>query len=269
MFKSPHFWKVWLPPHIMALIGLWFYHDGDTLFYFLCFYVLLSGLGIAVGFHRYLSHRAFTTNWFWRELMLYTGCLACQGAPVFWVALHRGLHHAFTDTERDPHSPIHGRWQAYQGYSFDAEAMNVPLRAAGDLLRDKSISNYWTRWMSNHYPQFLWTAWIAYGALSWYFDVPQLFVGLVCAQVWAINQEAIINLFGHSNWLGAKPDFKTGDLSVNRPWLALITWGQALHNNHHHNASIADFAFYKRSWWWVDPSMLIVALIRTNKDVKL
>lgn len=256
MLKNPHFWKVWLPPHVLALGGLLaFGVDALTLLVAFISYCLISGLGVAVGLHRFFSHKAFETSKLWEQLMLYFGCMACHGNPLFWVALHRGLHHRYADTEKDPHAPLHGLWHSYQGYAFSLDASSVPLRAGADFLRHKD----W-QWTVTHYHKVVWLSWIVLAALA-YLVSPALLVGVALAQVWAIHQEAIVNLVGHLPGLGAYRNYETDDHSVNRPVLGLVTWGQALHNNHHGDAGDPNFG--SRRWYELDPSMLWIGMIRS------
>lgn len=256
IMKSSHFWKTWLPPHVLAVMGA--LHVGwswSLLILFLVWYALISGLGVAVGLHRYFSHRSFETHPFWEQVMLYFGTLACHGHALFWIALHRGLHHTKSDTPEDPHSPVvHGFWTAYQGYAFDPGlAKVVPIRRASDFLRHPE----W-QWNVKHYHGFLYLTWGICGALA-VLGYPLILVSLALAQVWAIHQEAVVNVMGHTPGFGAYRTFTTTDQSVNRPWLALITWGQSLHNNHHGDAASPNFAHSKHEF---DPSMLWVRLIQ-------
>jgi fatty-acid desaturase len=262
MLKSLHFWRVWLPPHIFAIIGWsqlgW---DWRILAVFLVCYTFISGLGVAVGLHRFFSHKAFKTTNFWEQAMLYSGMLACHGNPLFWVALHRGLHHRYSDTEKDPHSPVaHSLWHSYQGYAFDPTLpKQVPIRAGADFLRRSD----W-QWSVSNYHSVLWATWGLVFLISLLFGTWWLFVGFVTAQVWAIHQEALVNVVGHKSWLGAYrnwPDHK--DQSVNRPILGLFTWGQALHNNHHARAADANFGGDR--WYEFDPSMLWIKVIQHKK----
>lgn len=262
IFKSLHFWRVWLPPHVGVACGLWYYGGTNVWWTAFTAYVFISGLGVAVGLHRYFSHKSFDTHRFWQQLMLYMGCLACHGNPLFWVALHRGLHHRFADTERDPHSPVtHGWWTAYQGYAFDPSlTKQVPIRAGTDFLRHSS----W-QWSVKHYHKVLWSTWLVVGAVAYWLDAPWLMIGLCCAQTYAIHQEALVNLVGHTSGFGSYVSHHhTGDKSVNRNWLGWITWGQSLHNNHHHVPNDYDFAqnvTYNKEF---DPSVLWINLIRTR-----
>lgn len=257
MLKNSHFWKVWLPPHLFLLGGVIFAPDWKIAVVGFIFYTLISGLGVAVGLHRFFSHKAFKTNKFWEQMMLFFGCLACHGNPLFWVALHRGLHHRYSDTEKDPHSPVvHSWWTAYQGYAFDPKLVDtVPIRAGADFLRHPE----W-QWTVKHYHKVLWGTWLLMAVISafvgWW-----LFVGFAAAQVWAIHQEAIVNVLGHTKGFGAYRNYEdTKDFSVNRPILGLITWGQSLHNNHHGNAGSPDFGSVR--WYEFDPSMLWIYSIQ-------
>lgn len=259
MFYSRHFWTVWLVPHVFVILFLLYYdlHWAPTLISFGVSYCLISGLGIAVGFHRYFSHGAFQTNRLWQQLMLICGCLACHGHPLFWVALHRGGHHRWSDTEKDPHSPSAGIWHAYQGYAFDPRVIAaISLKSASSFMRHKE----W-QWVVPNYHTIVNVGWLITGLVSiWW---PSVAFGFVCAQVWAIHQEAVVNVLGHTRGFGAYVNYATRDRSVNRPLLGLFTWGQALHNNHHGDPANPNFGSVK--WWELDPSMLWIQLIRNDK----
>jgi fatty-acid desaturase len=261
MLKSLHFWRVWLPPHVIACLSFYYAPSWSVLAAFLVFYTLISGLGVAVGLHRYFSHKSFTTrSSAWDQLMLYFGILACHGNPLFWVALHRGLHHRFADTAKDPHSPVvNSWWKSYQGYAFDpALVSKVPIRAGADFLRHPD----W-QWSVKHYHKVLWGTWLIAAAVSAYFNSPWFVLGLAAAQVWAIHQEALVNLVGHLDGCGSYRCYDTDDHSVNRNILGLFTWGQSLHNNHHGDAGNPDFAQMEKfpGRWAFDPSMIWIRFI--------
>lgn len=254
MLKSRHFWTVYLPPHLLAAFGLWQCSVSEWFPFALMFYCLISGLGIAVGFHRYFSHSAFKTSKFWQQAMLYFGCLACHGNPLFWVALHRGNHHRYSDRTGDPHSPKDGLWHAYQGYTWEPETLAlVSPRSAGSFLRETS----W-RWSVTYYNTTIYTTWSVAILSYWLLGSWALLAGLAVAQVWAIHQEAVVNVLGHTTGFGAYRNFPTDDSSVNRPVLGLLTWGQSLHNNHHAYPGDPNFA---AKAWEFDPSMIWIRLI--------
>ena len=111
---------------------------------FLFFYVF-TGLGITVGFHRYLTHGGFETKPWVRAGLAIAGSMAIQGSVIAWVSDHR-RHHAFSDRPGDPHSPhledgpgvkgvVKGLWHAHVGWLFKEE-LTSPQRWAPDLWKD-------------------------------------------------------------------------------------------------------------------------------------
>src|SRR5262245_25960874 len=107
----------------------------------------MSGLGVTVGFHRYLTHSSFKATRWLRVTLAVAGCFAIEGSPTQWVADHR-RHHQFSDMEGDPHSPwrygqslwglTRGLWHSHTGWLFHRELSNQ-ARFAADLLADKDI----------------------------------------------------------------------------------------------------------------------------------
>ena len=88
---------------------------------------LITGLGVEGGLHRYFTHRSFVASEPVKVFLAVAGSMAAQGPVIFWVANHR-LHHAFADTDRDPHSPqpqgpgswgrAKGLWHGHIGWLF-------------------------------------------------------------------------------------------------------------------------------------------------------
>jgi stearoyl-CoA desaturase (delta-9 desaturase) len=121
----------------------------NDLFVFLLLY-LTTGLGVTVGFHRLLTHRAFQTTGTIRALLAILGSAAIEGPVISWVADHR-KHHAFSDREGDPHSPhidhgvgwrgaVKGLIHAHVGWLFIHTHRGRRTRYAPDLLGDPDIS---------------------------------------------------------------------------------------------------------------------------------
>src|SRR5947207_4326911 len=88
---------------------------------------LLTGLGVTVGFHRLLTHRAFQTYPWLERVFAVLGSLSVQGSVMDWVADHR-KHHAHADKEGDPHSPhvghgsgLRGLWHAHTGWLLETQ----------------------------------------------------------------------------------------------------------------------------------------------------
>ena len=210
--------------------------DGSI---FLAFY-LLTGLGVTIGFHRLFTHRSFETGPFMRGLLAVAGSLAIQGPVITWVANHR-RHHAFADKEGDPHSPhldegpgvkgiLKGLWHAHLGWLFSTEE-TMPERWAPDLLADPVV-----RRISRLFPlivvlSFGTPALVGYAltgdvgaALSAFVWGSLVRVFLLHHVTWSIN--SICHFYG-------KRPFETTDFSTNNWVLALISFGESWHNNHH------------------------------------
>ncbi|PSF37561.1 acyl-CoA desaturase [Aphanothece hegewaldii CCALA 016] len=227
---------------------------------------LLSGLGIEVGFHRYLSHRSFQTSTPIRVLLAIFGSMAGQGPPIYWVANHR-RHHQYSDVIGDTHSPhlhgqgfwgrIQGLWYAHFGWIFDLELTNTYLFAK-DLLRDGAIAKvnqYYYVWV------FLGLALPAVvgGILTG--SIIGLFTGFLwggLVRMFVVHQttyavNSICHLYGN------RP-FKSLDQSTNNFWLAIPTLGGSWHNNHH---AFPDSAINGLKWWQVDLSGWLLKAMKT------
>jgi stearoyl-CoA desaturase (Delta-9 desaturase) len=202
---------------------------------------LATGLGVTVGFHRYLTHRSFRTGRALRVVLAALGSAAIEGPVISWVADHR-KHHAFSDVEGDPHSPhvghgggwrgaLRGLAHAHVGWLFIHTQRGAKRRYAPDLLADPLI-----RFVDRTF-----LVWVAAGlgaafglgvaiggsvgagltALLWGGGVRMLVVHHV---TYSIN--SLCHFFGRRR-------FATGDHSRNLTWLALPSLGEAWHNNHH------------------------------------
>lgn len=242
-FKNPHVQRVHVPAHTIGFLALtyalthlsWWSIGGFVLFniWFSCF-------GMSIGFHRYFSHRAFKTSRFWHQVMLWGGTLAGQGSVVFWTALHR-IHHPNSDKSvADIHSPkFKGFWNAYMGWIFTLNPLEVPLSKASDVIRDPTA-----RFTHRHYDNIMWTYWAVMLAVAALFENLRPFIaGALVAGSWSIHQEALINSVCHDSRFGTAPYAdRTRDGSRNVPKLHWITWGQSLHNNHHAFPGSANFA---------------------------
>lgn len=249
---SEHSKKIIVPLHLIFLLGLFFLFELEMLPWVLLGWFLFNGLGIAVGAHRYFSHYSFKTTKFWHYVLGYFSCLGAQGSPLFWAALHRGKHHRHADTEKDPHSPIHGTWNAYMGWMLDLDPSIVPMRSAVDLLKDDYIM-----FLHKHYYKIVWGT-IALVAVI---DITIAYHLLICSMIMSIHQENIVNTFAHQKKYGYR-NFDTNDNSTNISWMGLLFWGQGYHNNHHAKPWAYDFAMKKGEFDICKP---IIDLIKTEQ----
>ncbi|RME74321.1 MAG: acyl-CoA desaturase [Planctomycetota bacterium] len=200
---------------------------------------VVSGLGITIGFHRYLTHAAFRTSSVLRALLTIAGSLAMQGPAIYWVAIHR-RHHRFSDKPGDPHSPhleedhgikglLYGWWNAHVGWMIRGERP-LARRFAPDLLRDplvRSLDRLYVVWIALGLggpallgyavggPERAWSCFL-WGGLARVF--------LFHHVTWSIN--SICHLFGSQA-------FDSRDDSTNNPIFAVLAFGEGWHNNHH------------------------------------
>ena len=239
---------------LVASVTLWGYGVGPVPLGVLAVMYAITTLGIGVGFHRHFTHRSFECRPAVRMLLAMCGSMAAEGPLIYWVATHR-LHHQESDLEHDPHSPrahgstftgvLRGFWHAHVGWMFTSPPANA-LRYAPDLLNDPLALR------ANR----LYLVFVFLGLL-----VPAALAGLLAASVvvlwqtvlwggfvrvflvqhvtWSIN--SICHLYGHRA-------YETGDESRNNRWLALPSFGESWHNNHHAFPSSARHGIEPHEW---------------------
>ncbi len=201
---------------------------------------LTGGIGITLCYHRLLTHRSFKTPKWFEYFLTVCGCLAWQGGPVQWVGIHR-IHHKHSDEEEDPHTPKHGFGWAHMFWCMhkDPEGLNA-TDAAKDLQRDPVLR------MLNRFfwvPQFAlvvalyfcgqWAASAGFetSGLSWLLWGVCVRTVLVYHGTWFVNSAT--HTWGYRN-------YETKDGSTNLWWVALLSFGEGWHNNHHaHQRSAA------------------------------
>ncbi len=231
----------------------------------------LTAVGITVGFHRLLTHRAFQTHRPLRYALAVLGSMALQGPVIDWVADHR-KHHAFTDEEGDPHSPHVGRgaglkgmaaglWHAHVGWLFNTHGQASSKRFAPDLVEDAGM-----RRINRSFP------WIALASLGVPFLLGfALSGGSLLAALAALVWGGLVRIFlvHHITWsinsichfFGSRR-FDIEDHSTNVFWLALPSLGEAWHHNHH---AFPRSAFHGLRWYELDPSgWLILAMAKVG-----
>ena len=127
---------------ILAMITIYLLVAGVISPYYLIgtfiMWILVSGLGVACGYHRIFSHRTHKLPVWKENIILFFATFAGQGASLFWVAVHRGYHHPYSDTERDIHSPVvHGKLHSFVGWQYQFTKNNFPvnLKYSIDLMR--------------------------------------------------------------------------------------------------------------------------------------
>ena len=235
----------------LALIPAFIYGPWWAWIVAYCIWLFIGTVGISVGFHRYLAHRAFTTSKWFETLMIYTGCLACGGTPLGWAGSHR-MHHAYCDTERDPHSPlILGFWRTY----FHVwKPFRIPTKFIRDLLKNPHVKFA----QRNYFKIIMWWA-----ALLCLIDPLVMVFGFCVPAVMAFHAYGHINAIGH---MFGYRTYETKDAtSRNNWWVNVWTCGEGWHNNHHQFPNKYRIGL---KWWEVDPGAWILekfGLMKTHR----
>jgi stearoyl-CoA desaturase (Delta-9 desaturase) len=231
----------------------------------LAFY-LVSGFGIAVGFHRHFTHGAFKAERWLHIMLAVAGTLAIEGAPIMWVADHR-RHHAYADREGDPHSPwrygptaagiAKGLLFAHVGWLFRLESSNRG-RFAPDLLADRDIRLVDRlagpiALASVLAPPIIGglLTWSWQGALTAFFWGTLVRIALLHHITWSIN--SICHVYGQ------RPFATRGTDRASNFWpLAVISFGENWHNSHHADPTCARHGVLRGQ---VDPAARVIWLL--------
>lgn len=219
------------------------------LFLTFVFWVLLSGLGIATGFHRIFSHQCYNPKPWLDNLLLVCGTLACQSSSITWVATHVGYHHPYSDTDKDPHTPVKGFWHAFIGWTFKVSAASINHKYAIRLLRKKNHVFF-----HKNYFRIVWGFALLFLIV---FGWKAFLFGYCIAAMISILQDNLVNVLGHSPKLGYR-NYHTHDISSNFPLLGYFGWGQGWHNNHHEFPTRFNFGI---KWWEFDPCVIFIPLL--------
>ena len=253
---------------ILAIVFLWDRLVGPVELTTMAVLYALTGLGITVGFHRLLTHKAFDTFPAVKATFAVLGSMAVQGPVINWVADHR-KHHAFTDRDGDPHSPhltrlrgllgaVEGLWHSHVGWLFTHAGRAERARYARDMLDDRAI-----RFIDRAF--FLWVAlgllipfgigWLVGGSIGVGLTT-LLWGGLV--RIFLLHHVTFaINSLCH--FLGRRR-FAVEDESRNVAWLAPLSFGESWHHNHH---AFPRSAFHglKRTEAALDPGGWVIRLM--------
>jgi stearoyl-CoA desaturase (Delta-9 desaturase) len=222
---------------------------------------MLTAVGVTVGFHRLLTHRAFQTHPWLERTFAVLGSLSVQGSVMDWVADHR-KHHAHTDREGDPHSPhighgsgLAGLWHAHVGWLLETQGQADWRRYASELYEDSAM-----RAIGRSFPLlalvsllapaaagFVVHGGTAGGALRGLVWGGLVRIFIVHHVTWSVN--SVCHFFGSRR-------FDVEDHSTNVGWLALLSLGESWHHNHH---AFPRSAYHGLRWWEIDPSGLIIS----------
>ncbi len=203
---------------------------------------VLAGLGVTVGYHRMLTHRSFQPHPVVKFIFLVLGSMAVEGPALEWAATHI-KHHAHSDREGDPHSPVEGFWHAHMGWMFNRSFAD-PNVYCRNLVKDPIVvfvSRTFVLWviLSLAIPFAIggWTG-LLWGGLVRIFITHHI--------TWSVN--SVCHTFG-------KREFETRDQSRNEWIVGLLGLGEGWHNNHH---AFPRSAFHGLHWWQFDLSGYVI-----------
>lgn len=258
---SQSFWFQFVPAMILSVITIVLLIVGIIPLYYListfAMWVLVCGLGIAVGYHRVFSHRTHKIPTWKENILLFFATFAGQGPSIFWVALHRGYHHPYSDKPKDLHSPVvYGKLHAFIGWYRSVTESNsaVNLKYAVDLLKKKNHI-----WFHKHNLLILWGVPLLIALVDWKLAL----TGFCLVTGLGSIQDNIVNVYGHcKGWFGYR-NYETDDNSQNNLILGYLCWGQGWHNNHHYAPASFDFGTgVSGKWWEWDPCKIFLPLIK-------
>ena len=236
--------------HVLAVTAL-FQFTWTNLIVAGVLYWVAVGLGISMGYHRLHTHRGFKTTRLFEYFLAICGTLTLEGGPIFWVAVHR-QHHQHSDQPADPHTPRVSPFWSHLGWVIFGEANHnntaIMSRYAPDLGRDRFY-----QWLSTYH-------WVPLTTLG----VTLLAIGGWPLVNWAIFLRVVVGL--HATWLvnsathlWGRRRFATKDDSKNSWWVALLTFGEGWHNNHHAHPVSARHGL---AWYEFDPTWIELKLLR-------
>ncbi len=235
--------------HIAAIAGF-FTFTWPAFWVFLVLGWLTGGVGITLCYHRLLTHRSFKLVKPLEYLLSALGCLACQAGPIKWVAAHR-LHHAYSDKEGDPHSPLKGFFWAHMGWCLTKDRIidnpKEYYKFAPDLAKDPVhvfLDNY----------HILWTILLAISLYAWG-GIPFVVWGVIVRTVAVYHITWLVNSAAH---VWGYRTYKSEDQSTNLWWVALLAYGEGWHNNHH---AFQYSAKHGLRWWEFDLTYVCIKFL--------
>ena len=214
--------------------------------------------GITVGFHRLATHRSFEAPKLVEYFFIFLGTLACQGGPFEWIGLHR-VHHKYSDSEPDPHDSNRGFLWSHIGWMlFENPADEV----AKNYIKDIENDSFYQFCQNFMIPIQVALGLILFFWGGWSFVIWGIFVRLVVVFhcTWLVNSAT--HKFGYQS-------HESNDNSRNCWWVALLTFGEGWHNNHH---AYQYSARHGLAWWEIDITWMIIKTLETfglARNIKL
>ncbi|XP_022143593.1 palmitoyl-monogalactosyldiacylglycerol delta-7 desaturase, chloroplastic-like [Momordica charantia] len=241
-----------------------------------------TGIAISVSYHRNLAHRSFKLPKWLEYLLAYWAAHALQGDPIDWVSTHR-CHHQYVDSERDPHSPIYGFWFSHLIWLFDS--YNLTRKVCPNYFNNfqKTERTVFTFFLKHGNPsnvndlekqafyRFMRRTYFLHPIVLGIFlyavgGIPFIIWGMCMRVVLLLHVTSMVNSVCH---IWGKQPWNTGDLSKNNWFVAILTYGEGWHNNHH---AFEYSARHGHRWWQIDFGWYLIMFLEAigmATDVKL
>jgi stearoyl-CoA desaturase (delta-9 desaturase) len=236
--------------HLMCAGVIWVGVSSTALLVAAALYVLRL-VAITGFYHRYFSHRTFRTSRALQFVFAVLGTMAVQRGPLWWAAHHRH-HHAHADEADDSHSPAqHGFWWSHVGWFMNRSNFRTRSEMIRDLMRYPEL-----RFLDRFdiVPPIVLAALLFFGGNALAEAYPQLDTSGAQLLIWGFFISTVllhhvtftVNSLAHRF---GRRRYATRDDSRNNWWIALLTFGEGWHNNHHHFPGSVRQGFY---WWEID-----------------
>ena len=214
-------------------------------------YWVTIGIGISMGYHRLHTHRSYKVPIGLEYVFAVCGALTLEGGPISWVATHR-LHHQKSDQIGDPHSPRDGGWWAHAGWVIFGRSNHNDTRRMSKYAPDLSAHRFYV-WLNTYH----WVPSIVLAVLLFAVGgVPLVLWGICLRIVVGLHATWLVNSATHM-WGGRR--FATHDGSRNNWWVAILTFGEGWHNNHHAHPTSAR---HGQAWYEFDLSWIQIRILQ-------
>ncbi|MCS7024231.1 MAG: fatty acid desaturase [Bryobacteraceae bacterium] len=235
--------------HLGAVAAPFFFEWRAVLVAFVLYWFAV-GWGISLGYHRLHTHRGYKCPLWWEYFLALCGALTLEGGPIFWVATHR-IHHQKSDKPGDPHSPRDGAWWSHIGWILLGEAKHNNTKLMAKYAPDLAKHKFYV-WLNDWH----WVPMAVLGFILFAFGgLPMVLWGICFRVVVGLHATWLVNSATHM-WGSRR--FATRDDSRNNWWVALVTFGEGWHNNHHAHPSSARHGL---AWYEFDISYLTLKLM--------
>lgn len=231
---------------LLVLVGLWMFdYNTQSVLTSVFFYFLYTGVGISMMFHRYWTHKSFEFRIpFLKWIFTWFGLMAGRGSVLGWVHVHRE-HHAFSDTDRDPHAPNIFKWRVFFPFML-GYGNKINKRLIRDLLDKKQL-------FINDWYMLLILSWVILLAVI---DPWLAYFGWALPVAVAHLVLNAFTYFGHS--VGYR-NHQHRDDSRNLWPFGIFLWGEGWHNNHHKNPKNWNL---QEKWWELDLIAPVIYLVK-------